>query len=208
MRFQKIWTIEKIKEAIDRFYEANGRYPVADDFEDCDYLPSARQIQRRFGGLPSLRKALGHSTSDFSRGDNRTAVAKNINSRAQHSEKEMEQFLISFFGKHFVHEQKLYGEGKNRFDFYVYAKGAEFGIDVFFARDLRTYKRIINIKEKKYNKTPVDVYLVNVSPAIIGRTDLNLLESNKKSKLPHNIKLVTYDEFVKHVRTLTPLRAV
>lgn len=62
------WTLEVIREGINRYKEENGRLPTAWDFDRCDYLPSARQIQRSLGGLEKLRTDLGLDELNYTKG--------------------------------------------------------------------------------------------------------------------------------------------
>jgi hypothetical protein len=66
------WNNENIKAGFDRFITENGRLPTAYEIDDCSYLPSARQIQRRFGGLSNLFGIDVFSTDD------KRYVVKNI----------------------------------------------------------------------------------------------------------------------------------
>ena len=50
------WTTERIKDGFERFRKENGRLPIASEIDSLEYLPSARQIQRKFGGLEKLRE--------------------------------------------------------------------------------------------------------------------------------------------------------
>ena len=53
------WDLDKVKIGLDKFYREFGRYPTATEFENYPHLPSARQMQRRFGGIVQLRETLG-----------------------------------------------------------------------------------------------------------------------------------------------------
>jgi hypothetical protein len=48
------YSIEELRNGFEHFYQENGHYPTAPEIDRCKYLPSARQIQRNFGGLPKL----------------------------------------------------------------------------------------------------------------------------------------------------------
>ena len=58
MTKKSIWTVERITEGINRFINEERREPTARDFDLSPYLPSARQIQRAYGGLPAFRKLI------------------------------------------------------------------------------------------------------------------------------------------------------
>ncbi|MEI7621309.1 MAG: hypothetical protein WCJ51_02120, partial [Candidatus Moraniibacteriota bacterium] len=77
------WTLEKISEGFEKFYKLNNRYPVAYDVDDCDFLPSSRQIQRAFGGLINLRKKLGLEVANYSNGKERSDLVSTFNIRGR-----------------------------------------------------------------------------------------------------------------------------
>ncbi len=78
-----LWNLENIKSAIERFNVENGRYPTAQDFDSCSYLPWSRQLQRRFGGLVELRKLLKiDCPADFTVGQHGSDRARSIAARA------------------------------------------------------------------------------------------------------------------------------
>lgn len=79
MGYKSIWTIEKIKEGFERFEKENGRLPRALEVDSISYLPSARQIQRAFGGLVELRKLIGYEDNNFSAGKHRSKIGLESN---------------------------------------------------------------------------------------------------------------------------------
>ena len=68
------WTLEKIREGFERFRVEHGRLPIAPEIDKLDYLPSSRQIQRKFGGLEKLRADLGYEDTHFGRGTYRSEI--------------------------------------------------------------------------------------------------------------------------------------
>ncbi len=62
------WTVNKIRDGFEKFYELHSRYPTAHDIDDFHLLPSSRQIQRKFGGLTNLRKVIGLEIVNYGRG--------------------------------------------------------------------------------------------------------------------------------------------
>jgi hypothetical protein len=101
------WPLELIKTGIDRFVLENGRHPSARDFDKCSYLPTARHLQRNFGGISNLRSLLTPNVpAKFTTGSVRSTVAKNSIVRSYESEHDFYHFLISKFPEIRVHEQK------------------------------------------------------------------------------------------------------
>jgi len=196
------WTTERVKVAFDRFIAENGRLPTAPEVDKCSYLPSARQIQRRFGGLKELRKLLGYETTDFGSGSHRSNIALNNNQRAKEAEKELERQLSSMFGEPYVHSEKYYGEGRNRADFIVYTKSTILGIDVFTTETKHDLQKNVAIKIDKYIDFPKD------SPLFFVVVSQNLNEDDvwsavygmtKTDKLP-NVKVVTVEGLFEAVK--------
>lgn len=214
---QEAWTKENILDGLKKFYKENGRYPVSFEIDTYEYLPSSKQIQRRFGGLIKLRMDLGLKIVNFGGGTYRSSQATEIGIRGGLTEREIENFLVEQLGEYFVHVEKpLYKflnsrlDSKYRFkqraDFFIYTKNKPICIDVFFARDIKTLQRIVNIKEKKYSGLSVEVILLNWN----NKTDITdesliKLQNNKKNKLENNILLMNKDTFVEYIKKLEPI---
>ena len=200
----KIWTLEKVKEGFDKFFKEYGRYPTSNEVDDFDYLPSARQIQRIWGGLVPLRKQLGLSVESYGRGSSRSKMAIGFVARGKKLEIIVRDFLQAKFKEPFVHiERPVHESSKDRFDFYVYAKPKNFAIGVFGAGDIRKAIKNINMNENRYvkdNILGVDEMLYFIYFSEYDLKDrLNEWLSRKKKKFSENWKLVTFDEFKKEI---------
>ncbi len=190
------WSKERIKSAFDEFIKLNGRLPTAPEIDHSSTLPSSRQIQRKFGGLRALRKELGYETIDFGSGNFRSQIAKTHGQRGSNAERLLEQKLIDKFGELFVHTEKLYGQGKNRVDFFVYAKNSNFGIDIFATETTRDLQKNVNIKVDKYLDFPTNVPLYfALSSELLSVTEVSraLENMSKLTRLP-NLKVLTLDQ--------------
>ena len=97
------WTIESIKSGFERFRIEHGRLPTAPEIDTLDYLPSSRQIQRKFGGLEKLRTLLGYADTHFGKGIFRTQIANRIGIKGRQVELMLEKILRKKFGEVFVH---------------------------------------------------------------------------------------------------------
>lgn len=206
---KNIWTIEKIKEGFDKFYNLYGHYPTDYEINDFQYLPTPRQIQRKYGGLVSLRKILGLPISHYGTGKERSGIATESNKRGKQCEIEIYEILKKNFGEKFVHIEKpinIY-DTKNRYDFYVYAKPENFAIDVLSTEgDIRSLIKIMNIKENKYRTLDagnVELYFIYFGEKII-KERINKWLQRKKAKLPFNWKIIDVDEFKKEIDLFTP----
>ncbi len=154
-----IWTKENILAGLQKFYEEKGRYPVSYEVDEYEYLPSSKQIQRRFGGLIKLRNELGFEISNFSSGLARSTQATKIGVRGSLAEREVESILINHLGDYFVHVEKpLYKYFKKnldiskkyklRADFFIYAVDYKACIDVFFQEMLKLCKELLTLRRK------------------------------------------------------------
>ncbi len=146
-----IHDIPKYKALVERFVAEKGYEPTAIDFDDTDYLPSSRTLQRKYGGLPRFRELVGLKTMDFTKGSARALKAK----------KSMDDSLVDETLL-FIDLLKKYGEDKvssparifaNRgitSDFRLKVDGISYLIDVFKPNSIHSFKGCINIKNRKY----------------------------------------------------------
>jgi hypothetical protein len=153
------WNTDNIKEGFERFIEENGRLPTTYEIDDCSYLPSSRQLQRRFGGLGNLREALGYGKILFNTGDYRKEKQKVFRLRGADAEDELEKMLADIFGPLFVHSEQRFAGTRNRVDFVVHAKDITLAMDVFTTDDRRTFVKNIAVKVPKYLTFPTDIPL-------------------------------------------------
>lgn len=185
-----LWNINKIKLGFERFLRENGRLPIAPEIDKLDYLPSSRQIQRRFGGLEKLRSQLGYLDTNFSRGTYRMNIAKRSNKKGREVELELEMILRKKFHEVFVHTERIFDNSKNRVDFYIYSPDGIFGIDIFYTDTMQDLQKNINIKIDRYQNFSHQLYLVVANP-IFKQQDLDSYSENKKKTLPKNTKILT-----------------
>jgi len=200
------WNNASLKVAFDRYIAENGRLPTAPEVDNTDYLPSSRQIQRRFGGLRALREQLGYQDTDFGRGKHRSGLAKDNNIRGREAERELEKALIQYFGEPFVHTQKYYGEAKNRADFIVYTAKTIFGIDVFTTETKQDLQKNVALKIDKYSGYPksLPLYFVVVS-SLMSSDDIEraVAGMTKAQQLP-NLTVTDTKGLILRVKDNTP----
>lgn len=207
MAFREEWTKESIKLAFEKFIESEGRLPTAPEIDKSEYLPSSRQIQRKFGGLRVLRAELGFDTTDFGSGQSRSNLASSNNVRSMEAERSLEKELVDIFGELFVHTEKLYGRGRNRVDFLVYTKEGNFGVDVFTTETSRDLQKNINIKVDKYLDFPTEIplYFAVASLSLTDEDVLNTCRNMSKIQRIPGLKIVTISKLVDDVRKMKPL---
>lgn len=196
---QKPWKEEDLKDGLEAFYKEYQRYPTSHEFDDFPYLPSSRQIQRRFGGLVELRKALGlNGPTDFTKGSYSSKRASSINKRSHKLEKEVYEYLINKFGVEFVHREYLFtDDGRSRTDFFVYDTGGSFSVDVFYPASIRNLSGCLNSKLNKYKEDvmlqyPVIFLQMNGD---ITQEELDKLLSSKKKRLKKHQYLMGWEMF-------------
>lgn len=201
------WTKERLKAGFDRFQEENGHLPTAPEVDLCAYLPSARQIQRAFGGLRALRQDLGYEQTDFGQGEFRSKFAGLNMKRGKTAERELEGVLIEIFGEPFVHIEKKYGTESNRADFFVYANGHNFGVDVFYSATSRDIQKNLNLKVEKYKEfydsTPLYFVLANPDFDAFSLSKITL-NMSKLALLPE-LRVMDMKSFVVELTKYKPL---
>lgn len=195
---QPKWTIEQVKAGLEYFRELNGRYPSANEIDNFEYLPSSRSIQRSLGGLENVRNALGFdlSLTNLTKGVVRSTKAKQTYSNAVDFEEEFYYYLIKHIDEVKVHEHKILRPGHVCCDFFIYTSDKNgFAIDIFYAQDLFTLARTVNIKFKRYKKLEHPIYFILVGNSNINQIQLDTVIANKKLAWPKNIKLFTEKNF-------------
>jgi len=167
--------------------------PTAPEVNESDYLPTSRYIQKRFGGLVNLRKRLGYRDTHLGAGKNRSRIAKQSYRRGRDAELELETELSAYFGKPFVHVERPIGKRRIRLDFYVFAPGGNFGVDVFTASSFKNLITHVNIKLPRYEGFREDLYLVPIGDFHQAQLD-NYIKRRKKA-FDKNIHLMTLESF-------------
>lgn len=207
---QKPWTLEELSAGLEHFYSEHGKYPTAPDIDKYPYLPSARSIERSFGGVIQLRKHLKLDTQpDLRSGKHSTERAYRINSRAHEIEATVYEFLKSIFGKEFVHREYFFSDDmRTRADFFIYDKNKGFCVDVFYPSDKRNLTGCLNSKLLKYHSEymrqyPVIFLQMNES---IPQERLDALVENKKKGLAQGQYLMSWGMFQEFCKSRDPLK--
>lgn len=193
------WSIEKIKEGFEKFYKEYNRYPTAHEIDSYSYLPSSRQIQRKYGGLPKIRKALNLSgPSDFTKGPYSSQRARKIGARDNKFGQVVYKYLINHFGEGFVHRKYFFVDDKRtQTDFYIYYDKGTFSVDIFYPKDIKSLIGCINSKLKTYKSQIMLEYQVIF---LMMNDDINDEEikralSQKKNPLHKNQHILKYKQF-------------
>lgn len=203
------WNYESIRLGVERFVADNGRPPTAIDFDRTKYLPSARQVQRAFGGLESLRRELGHEDLNYTKGSLRSPRSAEGYVRGTSAEDALEVLLIKKFGEPFVHTQKrYYKDHRNRYDFFVYYTEGFMGIDVFSTTRREYIGPNIRHKLPKYGNVPADtpIFFV-VASDTLAKDDVKqgALMAKGLSKRP-DITVEHISAFMERISHFEPLQ--
>lgn len=144
-------SVQDLRPLLERFSKDYNRYPTANDFDTCPYLPSSRLIQRRFGGMIEMRKSLSLPITDYSEGIERSKEAKIINKRAESEQNKIFKLLIKKFSRELVHREYLLSDNsRRRCDFYVFAKQNNFYLDIFYPKDMHSLMGCVSEKAGRY----------------------------------------------------------
>jgi hypothetical protein len=192
------WSDQKLKVGFEKFRKVHHRLPRAHEVDTLPYLPSARTIQKRYGGLKALRERLGYTDTDFGAGGFRSEIAHTVGTRGRQLEIELEVALRDIFGEQSVQTEKVFN-GRQRVDFYIYTPSGNFGVDVFFPATLRTMQNNINIKMKKYQYFTEPLYLVVANPEI-RQDQLNRYTQNRKEPFNETTTLLTQENFLTEIQ--------
>ena len=191
-----LWTLEKLAAGFEKFKSEHGRYPTAVEIDEYPHLPSSKQIQRRFGGLPNLRKELKlDGPQDFTKGAYSSNRALEINKRAHRIEKEVYTYLVECFGRPFVHREYFFiDDRRTRTDFFVYTKEGNFSVDVFYPKDRKNLLGCLNSKMRTYGTSamlqyPVIFLMMNDG---IEEEEIAAIIKSKEKKLHQYQKVMTY----------------
>lgn len=194
---QLTWTKDELRAGFMAFYEAYDRFPTSHEIDTYEYLPSARSIQRSYGGLVSLRKELfPDSISNYTLGAHRSESAK----RTFKNGRDLEALFFAYLTDHFleiaVHEHKLIRPGNVSSDFFIYLT-PETGvvIDIFYAENIINFINVINIKLKRYVLVTEPTYLVIVGNDAITQELIDSKVQNRKIPLPGHITLYSESYF-------------
>lgn len=197
-----VWDEDAIKAGFEIFFSEHGRLPTAPEIDSLDYLPSSRQIQRKFGGLESLRDKLGYKDIHFGKGDFRKEIALKSNKRGRDAEIELEKLLREKFNDVFVHTEKIFDETKSRVDFYVYCPEGNFGIDIFTTSTFKDLQKNVNIKIDKYHNFEENLYFLVEGNAFDQKT-LDDYTSAKKKGLPSKTRIVNIETLLEIIKNKT-----
>lgn len=205
----KRYTKEEVLKGIITLKEELGHEPNAFEIDKCAYLPTSRQLQRRFGGLQAIRKELGFDSTNHTHGEVRQKTASVAQARASKYEysiinklftkhHDSESFTTTVI-RHFAYQQWLPDEGHyiniaSDVGIIDRVKKHVILIDFFYPQDIHSFNGCVNSKARKLEEHPVSLYnctyevlFVCVNPEISQGT----IDSKNFSKF----FVMSFDEF-------------
>ncbi len=207
---QGAWKIEELRAGLEDFNTKHGHYPTAPEIDTHPYLPSARTIERSFGGVIELRKTLGFDTQvDLREGAHSSKRASTINVRAHSVEKEVLTYLSKLFGGQSVHTKySFFDDKRTRVDFFVNDRSGGFCVDVLYPNDRRNLTGCLNSKLSKYQGLQMNQYQVIFLQMNkdLGQNILDAVIKNKTKKLLVGQKLLSWDSFIEFCSKRKPLK--
>jgi len=190
----KTYTLQVLKEGFERFHKENGHYPSSLEIDACPYLCTARQIQRKFGGLRKISQLMGIDEIDYAHGEHRKNIWKNVGSLSLDSENLVGKLLKDRYGEICVHEEKKYGPGRSRLDFFVYAQ-ENFAVEVFNTFTLHGITGNLDVKLKKYANFHLPLFFV-ITGGDFTQNEIDKKTSRlNKNKLKPNMRCVSLKTF-------------
>lgn len=191
----KILELDSIKQ-MNEFKEKYGDWPRSHD------IPAlSKRLERYFGGIVAFRKKHNLGYHNYTTGEYRSSLTKEFNIRGNKMEDEMFDFLVGKYGRVNVHrEYLLYSNTKNRADFCVFKDNEEsLIIDVFYPKDIRSFKSCINAKIKKYKKFDrCNVFFIQMNNSLLPN-DTDYAIYKKDIPLEENRKVMSLQQFKEYV---------
>jgi len=151
--------LAKHKKAVLHFLATYHREPTYLDFNENKKLPHSRTIQRTYGGLISFRKLLGLKITDYTKGEARSKLSKNLSQTNKKEELEFYKIMVKKYGRENVLKQPyLFSESAHRADIGLYKDDYFYLIDIFNPKTVDSFKGCVRVKNNKLKDKTVDMY--------------------------------------------------
>lgn len=206
---QDRWSDAELLAGLEHFHELHGMYPSAHEIDAFPYLPSARSIQRAYGGLQSLRaRLLPGEIQNHTKGEYRSKVAQRTYANGKNYEGQYYDYLCEHFQEIAVHEHKVLRPGDVSCDFFVYqSANTGFAIDIFYSDSIINLVNIVNIKLKRYQLVEPVTFLVVVGNNSITQQMIDAKVANRQNPLPAHVSICSELYFKSEVVPLLMARS-
>lgn len=169
---KKTYTQQEIINGLLQLTKELAHEPTAHEIDVCTYLPTSRQIQRRYGGLPAIRQAAGLTITDHTRGKTRTIMANFVNDRANKYHLEYVNKMITkhhdyenlstLVVREYAYQQWIPSEGyyKNIASDVAIVDSKTKHVtlfDFFYPKDKYSFSGCVRMKRSKLRKHPVSL---------------------------------------------------
>jgi hypothetical protein len=190
---QLLWSKEQLLAGLLHYEKLYGRFPTSHEIDAFEYLPSARSIQRSYGGLVKLRQELlPDSIANYTIGEHRSRRASETYANGRDYERLFYEYLITEFEEVAIHEHKVIRPGNVNSDFYIYlSENTGVVIDIFYAESMINLVNVVNIKLKRYSLIEAETYLVVVGNPNIDHEGLSVKMTSKRVPLSAHIFVQT-----------------
>lgn len=203
MSHKRTWTLSKVRSGVNTFYNKHNRYPVSRDFDLDPNLPSARHVQRIFGGLVALRKKLKIvSEKDFSKGTHSSLRAQTIKKTASTNQSKVLSTLHKHAPYATIGVKVPIKTHRSTFDFRLSDKGSVCVVELVNPKDDRTLIECIANKLRKIENLdikPKKVFIVVLNKKI-NQKKIELMK--KRTRKPLNgriIEIHSIDSFIERL---------
>lgn len=178
---EKSEILQKIKREWEFYRDEHGYYPSATDIDTDKNMVSTKYMQRKLGGVVSVRKQLGIENPNFTKGKIRSEIARDRLNEAWKQEAALYEFLVETLGEAFVRTQEYYDYPTSRksSDFGITVKGESYYIDIFSPKNKASFNGCLNIKSKKIPDGVGNVIFVCNNPEF---TELDIKKILKRKK--------------------------
>lgn len=209
----KKYTEDGVIQALKNFKKNLGKEPTIQEIDKEPTLPTARQIQRMFGGVKQLRMKAGFDIDDHTKGTARqTTAAMTQKQCSKYEARLVNQLFIKHHDsqeftktvtRQFAYQQWLPNENcyiniSSDVGITDRVKGHVTLVDFFYPQDMHSFGGCVRSKRKKLKDHPVslydcthDVLFVCVNP------DITQSQIDADGTKKEGVKVMSLDEFTK-----------
>lgn len=206
MARKDIWDIKKIEDGFRRFFKDHSRYPTSHEIDEYKYLPSARQIQRKFGGLPKIRSSLKLSgPNDYTKTTHGEGRAKSARRQYSNTHLDIYAMLCKKFGRKCVKTGHILSDdGRSSSDFLVNSTRGTFVADLMYSKDRYSLVGCLNSKIRTYRGSAMSQYrvvFIQMNESIDSEA-INGVLARRKIPLADNHKVVGIGALKEYLDTI------